>query len=42
MGAGEMIHRIVYVNAVALTIALCGIGLYVAVGAQGQAAPRYK
>jgi hypothetical protein len=34
--------RNVWAKAVALTVVLCGLGLYVAVGAQGQAAPRYK
>ena len=36
------VHRNVWVRAVALTVVLCGTGLYVAVGAQGQAAPGYQ
>ena len=36
------VNRNAWVNAVALTVGLGGMALYVAVGAQGQAAPRYK
>ncbi len=38
----KRLHRSVWARAVALTISLCGLTLYVAVGAQGQAAPRYQ
>jgi hypothetical protein len=36
------VNRAVWLNVVVLTVGVCGLALYVVVGAQGQAAPRYQ
>jgi DNA-binding beta-propeller fold protein YncE len=36
------VDRVVWLNVLVLTVGVCALALYVAVGAQGQAAPRYQ
>jgi len=38
----KKVRRYAWVNAAVITLGLCGMVLYVAAGAQGQAAPRYR